>query len=386
MPAEHQHADTTATARQTSLSVGASAILVGTIAHPGVADRTLIEGYITQPMAMASLGLLERRILIDATLNFEGITLERGELNAGMYGEGYVDRRHPHTWLHELVITGFIGSRRQASITAGKGFIPFGTDDPMSRPFVKYPVNHHLAQLLERAGIIAAASAGSFSLEAAAFNGDEPESPSDMPDLGHIGDSWAVRATGRPSPAIEAQASFASVESPEIAEGGGLDHRKWSASVRYEHAGRYALAEWARTSERDRGVTAFSFSSILAEATIPVRRVNLSFRAERTERPEEERLINVFRTPRPHTDLNILGRTRWDVLSVAAETKLGAFAPFVEVGTQRPKALENPTAFDPRGFYGVNRLWSVSIGIRAGIGMSHSRMGRYGVSTTHAHH
>ena len=38
------------------------------------------------------------------TLNFEGYTLRRGELNAGMYGEGYVDRRHPHTFVHEAML------------------------------------------------------------------------------------------------------------------------------------------------------------------------------------------------------------------------------------------------------------------------------------------
>ena len=386
MPAGHQHEDTTATTQATSVSLGASGILIGTLAHPGVADRTLIEGYLTQPMAMASLGFLNRRMLAAVTLNFEGITLDRGELNAGVYGEGYVDRRHPHTWLHELVVTGFAGSGSpRFSITAGKGFIPFGTDDPMSRPFVKYPVNHHLAQLLERAGVITAVAAGPLSLEAAAFNGDEPESPTDMPELDHIGDSWAVRVSAYPSRGIEAQASFASVESPEIAQGGGLDHQKWSASVRYDHGRRYALAEWARTNEQDRGETAFSFSSILAEGTIPAGRFSVSFRAERSERPEEERLLNVFRTPRPHTDLSILGRTRWDVLSVAASAAVGAFRPFVEVGTQRPQALERPTAFDPRAFYGVNRLWSVSVGMRAGAGVRHMRMGRYGVSSGHAH-
>ena len=33
------------------------------------------------------------------------------------------------------------------------GLVPFGTDDPMSRPFVRFPVNHHLAQIVERAEI-----------------------------------------------------------------------------------------------------------------------------------------------------------------------------------------------------------------------------------------
>ena len=36
-------------------------------------------------------------------LNLEGLTLSRGELDLGEWGEGFVDRRHPHTYLHELM-------------------------------------------------------------------------------------------------------------------------------------------------------------------------------------------------------------------------------------------------------------------------------------------
>ena len=83
--------------------------------------------------------------------NLEGWTLDRGELNAGVWGEGYVDRRHPHTFLHELILSATTSlAGFDASLSAGRGFAPFGTDDPMVRPFVKYPANHHLAQILER--------------------------------------------------------------------------------------------------------------------------------------------------------------------------------------------------------------------------------------------
>src|SRR5215208_5307673 len=133
-------------------SAGASGILLGTIASPGINNRTLAEGYLTQPMVIAMLASHGGHFVADVTLNFEGATLERGELNAGVHGEGYIDRRHPHTLLHELVGTGlFSAGPAKLSVTAGEGFAPFGTDDPMTRPFVKYPVNHHLAQLLERA-------------------------------------------------------------------------------------------------------------------------------------------------------------------------------------------------------------------------------------------
>ena len=374
-------------------AIGASAIVLGTVASPGVANRTLVEGYVTQPMLVGSMPVANGRIVAEMTLNFEGVTLKRGELNAGVYGEGYVDRRHPHTWLHELVVTGYVGQgATRLSVTVGKGFVPYGTDDPMSRPFVKYPVNHHHAQILERAGLFAAAAVGRFILEAGVFNGDEPESPSDAPEWDRVADSWSLRATARHPRGFELQASIANVVSPEIAQGGGLDHRKTSASARYESGRVYGMAELLRSSERDRDETAFTFTSALAEASLPLGRIQIGLRAERTERPEEERLLNVFRTPRPHSDLSILGRTRWDVLSASVSTTItrrrGIIAPFVEVSSQHPTVIESPAVFEPRQFYGASQLWNFSAGLRVGVGMRHMRMGRYGVaaqSMTHLH-
>ena len=390
MPPGHVHAPDTA-GPSAKVSVGASAIVEGTVAVPGVHDRTLAEGYLTQPMLMAQLSALRSRFVADVTLNFEGVTLDRGELNAGMYGEGYVDRRHPHTLLHEIAATGmFGGGHSRFSVTMGKGFVPFGTDDPMSRPFVKYPVNHHLAQLLERVIIAAAVRSGPLGFEVAAFNGDEPQSPYDSPSLDRVGDSWSARVTGN-GKGFEAQASIADVISPELPQGGGLDHRKLSGSVRYESGNRYLLAEWARTRERDNSETAFTFNSMLAEGSLTRNRVSVALRAERTERPEEERLANVFRTPRPHSDLSILGRTRWDVLSAAVSAtyvkrRIGSFSPFVEIATQRPRAIVRPTVFEPEGFYGASRLWSFAAGVRLGYGMKHVRMGRYGAAVyQHVH-
>ena len=86
----------------------------------------------------------------------------RGELSTGGYGEGYVDRRHPHSYVHEL-LAGVEDAVRRAicrSVIVGRGFAPFGSDDPMVRPFEKYPVNHHLAQVLERVLAVGAVRAG----------------------------------------------------------------------------------------------------------------------------------------------------------------------------------------------------------------------------------
>ena len=367
---------------------GATGIGLGTVASPGVNNRTLAEGYFTQPMVMAMLVSPRERFIGTLTLNFEGSTLDRGELNAGVHGEGYIDRRHPHTLVHELVGTGNFTIRSlRMSVTAGKGFVPFGTDDPMSRPFVKYPVNHHLAQVLERGIISAALGGGTFVIEGALFNGDEPESPYDLPNWDRFGDSWSARVTARPIPKFEFQASMARVESPEHASGEVLDHRKLSASARYESRGTYALAEWARTREGEGSATAFTFNSMLAEGSIRVRTFTLAARAERTRRPEHERSLNAFRTPLPHSDLSIIGITRWDVFSMSLSTSLPSyrkirFNPFVEVSTQHPVATASPAVFIPGDFYGASRLWSFSVGARLGVGMRHERMGGYGAAAS----
>ena len=367
-------------------AIGASGIFLATVASPGVNDRTLAEGYLTQPLVMGMLATPSRSITASATLNFEGSTLKRGELNAGVYGEGYVDRRHPHTFLHELTLTAAVPVRNvRVSVTAGKGFVPFGTDDPMSRPFVKYPVNHHLAQLLERAMISGAVALGPIVAEVSAFNGDEPQSPSDMPNWDRFGDSWSARLTGRPSTGTELQASFARVESPEQPYGGGLDQRKMSISGRYRAGGKYFLAEWARSEEGEGGSTVFAFDSFLAESSLAFGRFTAGARAERSERPEEERTINSFRTPRPHSDLGIIGRTRWTVYTVNATVALPTHrvrvVPFAEVSSQQPRAMARPAVFEPESFYGASTLWSFSAGVRIGFGMRHERMGRYGAAS-----
>jgi hypothetical protein len=156
----HAHA---ARSWEASGSLGVIPLL--TRATPTAGGRSLTEAYLTQPALWGHASALRGRLVAHGMLNLEGATLARGELNTGTYGEGYVDRRHPHSYLHELLLTVRadvpFGHRGGAvSLTAGRGFAPFGSDDPMSRPFVKYPVNHHLAQVLERAVVVTAARVG----------------------------------------------------------------------------------------------------------------------------------------------------------------------------------------------------------------------------------
>jgi hypothetical protein len=403
-------------------------------ATPVYAGRGRAEGAVTQPVLMGHAPLLGGRLRLTTTLNFEGLTLRGGQLNPGTYGEGFVDRRHPHTFVHELVASAVApvpGARGlAASLAAGKGFVAFGTDDPMMRPFTLFPVNHHLAQILERyvatAGVRAErAGVGSVLAEASAFGGDEPRGPWAWPVARRFGDAWAARLTLRPAltarprapadahaghraparpaaapPPLEVSASVARVPSPENPLGAGLDQRKTSVAARWASGaalgaaglggrapGLYALAEWARTDELRNARRAFRYESVLVEGAARRGGVELAARWERTTRPEEERLIDPFRTVRPHNEFNVLGLTRWRTATVnlAVPARRGALRllPFAEVARAAPHEVLRPSAFEPGAFYGARRLWTGVLGVRLGAGTPHARMGRYGVAAAH---
>jgi hypothetical protein len=380
-------AHTTASTARFNGSIGLHALGLVSRVDRSVGRRSYTEGYLAQPIAMARGSAMRGRIEGVLTLDFEGLTLDRGQLTPGAYGEGYADRRHPHTYLHEalLVARGAFGGTG-VSLAAGKGFVPFGTDDPMVRPFAAYPVNHHLAQILERYVVTAAVRRGAFIIEGSMFNGDEPLSPGAPPDADRFGDSWSARGTASLRSGVELQASYAFVTSPEL-ERGGLDQHKWSGAARLERTTgpiRYALVEWAWTDAVVGDLSTNRFSSVLGEVSANARAVTTSIRYENTTRPEEQRLLDPFRTSRSPTDLSLIGVTRWQTVTGALTTSrsLGAvmLAPFVEVAWSRPTQAVKPSAFVPEEFYGTSSLWMMSAGIRFGIGRMHHRMGRYGVA------
>jgi hypothetical protein len=366
----------------------AQAIPVVTRADPTPLRRPLTEAYLTQPMVMAHASWSAFQAI--GTLNLEGLTLRRGELNTGGYGEGYVDRRHPHSYVHEALV-GATGRAAgfTASAFAGRGFVPFGSDDPMVRPFEKYPVNHHLSQILEREVAIAAVRRGPVIGEVATFNGDEPLSPGSAPVWSRFGDSWAARLTVLPVDGLEVGGSVARVKSPEVQSGHGLDQRKSSVVARFNHettdTWRYALVEWAQTRETDQGATITSLHSVLGEAAACRWGIIGAVRAERTDRPEEDHLLDPFRTPRPPLDLSNLGVSRWTTLSAslsAPQARVGIVTgrPFVEVERLHVEAGDPPGIFNARQRYGSNRMWMLSAGVRLRAGSMHDRMGRYGVA------
>ncbi|HUP89808.1 MAG TPA: hypothetical protein VM100_10665 [Longimicrobiales bacterium] len=391
-PLYGQHHGGGASGRSGGLAIGAQAVVLGTHVTPAMLGRDLTEGYVTQPSISAMGSIAGGRVSFNGMLNLEGLTLKRGELNHSVWGEGYIDRRHPHTYLHEAVLTGVAGGqvgRLAGSATVGRGFVPYGTDDPMVRGFVKYPSNHHLSQILERWVAIGAVKYGPAIFEAALFNGDEPTGPSSFGQIDRFGDSWSVRGTLSPFAGVELQSSFAHVTSPELPNGGGLNQRKLSYSGRVERdfAGRqvYLLAEHSRSTQvHGTDQPGFEFTSSLIEAASSVSRARIAVRYENSTRPEEERLADLFRSLRPSTDNSILGTNRWKTwsASVGSDVSLSrfTFSPFVELARSSVQALDPFPVNKPADLYGSEKIWSFSAGTRIAVGMQHKRMGRYGVA------
>jgi hypothetical protein len=367
--------------------VGAQAVAAYERDDPVPGGGALGEVRVLQPVVHLHAGALGRLRLTGA-FNFEGLTIPQGELAPGNWGEGFVDRRHPHTYVHELVLSaddllGRLDGPARVSLSAGKGFAPFGSDDPMMRPFLQYPVNHHLAQILERAVAIAAVRAGPLGVEGGVFNGDEPERPGQWPRIGgRFGDSWSTRFTAALRAGLSAEGSYARVHSPEHRPGAGTDQAKWSAAARWEgplagHA-TYALLEWARTSEAE---GFFVFHSVLAEGAWTGGPHRLQYRFERTERPEEERIAR-FRSLRPHLENSILGTTRWTTqtlgYTVLVLRRSGLeLRPTVELEYAHV-AKVGGGLFDVVGLYGRDYIWALALGLRVAAGAPMHRMGRYG--------
>jgi hypothetical protein len=372
--------------------VMAQAIPLFTRLIPASGPEGQSQGALTQTLVMGRVAWWRGHAQFDGALNGEGLVMRNGELNMGAWGEGFVDRRHPHAYVHELMLSG-VGSTGPVaySASAGRGFVPFGSDDPMMRPMVKYPLNHHLSQILERALVIGAARVGPAILEGSTFAGDEPVSPSSAPTLSRLGDSWSVRGTIVPVPGTEVQASYARVASPEEPGGFGLDQRKRSVSARgiSPDGSRYLLAEWARTVDRDhsRDLDVFAYESALVEGSIWLGKAGIAARLEQTERPEEDRLADPTRTPRPGADLSINGITQWRVATVqfsAPAMTRGSFSgfPFVEVARLTARPREPNALLTPDRLYGTSRFWMLTAGLRLRLGAPHARMGRYGVAIT----
>ena len=372
-------------APRSRVHVGASAVPLYTLVDPTAEGQRLHEGGVSQAVVHAHLQLPRQHAYASLMLNLEGKTIPNGELTTGAWGEGYVDRRHPHTYLHEAIV-GVSDSLAGVawSLTGGRGFAPFGSDDPMSRPFAKYPVNHHLAQVLERTVAIAGARWRAVTVEGGVFNGDEPITPGSGFSTRRFADSWSARLTARPAARMELTASYAHVSSPEFYDPQGFHQWKAHASLRWTDRMSYALLEWARTREGEVDARGFTYSSVLGEVKHTARWTEIAARVELSDRPEESRR-SPFRTQRPAIDFSLLGVTRFvtSTVHVSRPVRAGrvAVVPFVEGAWIHASPRMRPTAFDPASYYGHEQMTMLTAGARIGLGASHGRMGRYGVAT-----
>ena len=382
------------------IAAGGQLIPTWTYADRVPGGGVLAELRVVQPVLFVSAEPFGGRLRLHAMLDGEGVTIENGQLATGDFGEGFIDKRHPHTWGHELIASAVdvvpLPLQLHWSLTAGKGFAPFGTDDPMNRPAIIYPVNHHWSQILERAVVIGGLSRGPVTVEGGVFNGDEPENPWQWPNWDRFGDSWSVRALVHPASWLELQASRASVKSPEHRPGAGLTHEKTSVSARYQRGVSlgelYGLAEWSYNNEGD----VFFYHSALLEGQLQRGRHRPYLRFELTDRPEELRNVtDPFRTPRPHFENSNLGTSRWSTVTAgyglgAGPRRWPARFEVIAEGSYLHVEKKGGGFFDPLTVWGRNDLWLASVAVRITAGSPLHRMGRYGVAaaghSNHSHH
>jgi hypothetical protein len=346
---------------------------VVTVGAPGDSDSPLHETgwYLTQPAVMAHAEGPGRRVVLHTTLNFEGLTQENGELTFGGWGEGYIDKRHPHTFLHEamLSVNFWQVGGGALSLSAGKGFAPYGTSDPMARPGLKYPTNHHLSQILERWTANVVWRNVGWSVEAGVFGGQEPDGAYDFSNIESFGDSWSARVARRWG-AWEASASFAAVTefAHTVEETTRLTNVALLRQAALGGGQLYTLAEASRSYLANHD----DFYSLLAEARWSGGGHQPYLRAEYAERPEYARLGPAGEDGYflyDHED-DPVGATRWLITTAAYAYQLTpnpwSLRPFAEVQHHRVDG-------------GGGSFWAISVGARVFLGGDPMRMGSYGV-------
>ena len=172
---------------------------------------------------------------------------------------------------------------------------------------------------------IVGARMGPVMVEGGLFNGDEPGTPGLMAPGGRFADSWWPALGPTRQGARGGRAPTPRCTLPSTARARNRQHKQ-SLSARWDDkAGSlpvYGLVEWSRTSEAD---GFFIFHGLLAEGAWTRGRTRLHYRFERTERPEEERTLNPFRSIRPHLEIPFWGRP--DGPFIPRDTPFGPAAP-----------------------------------------------------------
>jgi hypothetical protein len=338
-----------------------------TFAAPFSADSPLNRTDLNFPhaAAMANLESPGSRWVFRFMPNFEGLTLPDGEPTFGGWGEGFIDARHPHTLLHEAMLSynWWNAPGGALSISAGRGFAPFGTEDPMYRPALKYPTNHHLSQILERWTVnLSYLSNAGLGIEVGVFDGDEPEDWLDIGNYRHFGNSFSGRLSYRFGDVVagtapwEVSASYGYVQETH---GGDHAHLTQLFNAALRHAGTYGfgtvygLAE-ASMSEPDHGE---GYWSLLAETQVglgPGRRHAPFYRIEYATRPEYPRDATegegFFRYDH---GVGAAGATRWLINTVGYSHELTTLPfsvrPFVEASHNLVRHERGPEWTQPGG-------------------------------------
>ena len=327
--------------------------------------------------------------------NFEGLTMPDGEPTFGGWGEGFIDARHPHTLLHEAMLSWnwWNAPGGALSLSAGRGFAPFGTEDPMYRPALKYPTNHHLSQILERWTVnLSYLSDAGLGIEVGVFDGDEPEDWLDIGNYRNFGNSFSGRLSYRFGQTVAGTAPWeVSASFGHVRETHGGHHEDvtnlFNAALRhdatYGFGSLYGLAE-ASLSDPEEGEGYFS---LLGETQLRLgagARHRPFYRVELATRPEYPRDAQegdgFFRYDH---GVHALGATRWLINTIGygfEATRLPVSArPFVEASHHLVRHERGPDRLDPENLFGGSSFWSFAAGVRLYLGGGPMRMGTYGV-------
>lgn len=343
---------------------------------------------LTQPVAMLNLESPSGRFALRFSPNFEFATLADGERSIGGWGEGFIDSRHPHTAIHEFMVSvNSFGDGLDWSLSAGKGFAPFGTEDPMSRPVLKYPTNHHLSQILERFTLNGVVLWSGWSVEAGVFGGSEPESPWDLSNFDSFGDSWSLRVARRLGNEnawgtwpLEIAGSWAEVahEHHGTTEITSLVNGQVRLDTQHELGRLNGLVEASRSDNPGDD----DFWSVLAEARLTRGPHQPYARVEWATRPEYERdAASGAGFLRYDHDAHIEGASRWNLWTVgygySASGGGVSLRPFAEL--QWAQVSDDARGPDVTELFGARRAWGLSLGARIFFGGDPMRMGTYGV-------
>jgi hypothetical protein len=347
------------------------------------------ELYLTQPVLMANLEGPASRVVLRTTLNFEGLTQDDGELTFGAWGEGFLDKRHPHTLLHEamLSVNFWDVAGGALSLSAGKGFAPFGTDDPMARPVAKFPTNHHLSQILERFLVGAAYRRSGWSVETAVFGGTEPAGPYDFSNIESFPNSWSARIARRFGGGgllaeWEVSASYGHVV--EEHDDDERTSRLLNGYVRHDRVHRFGhLYGLVEASLSEPAGEEDGYWSVLGEAQLrrglhqPYLRLELATRPEyaRAGAPGAAAFHRYDHAAEP------IAATRWFIASAGYNyllTRLPVSArPFLEL--QFNNVVHERGDVAARELFGTIDFFSFTGGVRLYFGGGPMRMGSYGV-------